>query len=287
MPKTRTEPAPRDRGMRAARTIALGAMLLAQGASAAPQAPPLDVSRYEMTFEDRFDVPDIVAKPPFSAAPFKARWLAHTPWFGDFGDSYFGDPSATGPFAFGPDGLTVTSERMPDGRWRGGLVASVDRDGPGQQGFSQQYGYFEMRARLPKGPGDWSGFWLVGTDKSKVSSEIDVIEYYGHVDDRFRTTLHIWSKDGKSLFGEGHDVLVSPDSLSSKMNDFGVEVGPERTVFYLNRVPYLDVPTPPEYRQPMYMLANLAVGGGWPSDRLASPQSMQVAYVRAYRRKAP
>ena len=51
-----------------------------------------------------------------------------------------------------------------------------------------------MKAILPTGPGTWPAFWLVGTDKSKTASEIDVIEYYGAFDKNYHSTEHVWEK---------------------------------------------------------------------------------------------
>ncbi len=253
---------------------------------AAARAETLDLSTYEVSFQDDFKSPDVVAGGPFSDAAIKARWIAHTPWNGDFSAGSFGNPSELGPFGFGNGGLSITARKDPDGKWVAGLICSVDRDGQGQQGFAQQYGYFEMRAKLPEGPGDWSGFWLVGTKREPRSPEIDVIEFYGHNPSAFVTTLHLWDmKDKSNNWGDLHMVQVDPHSLTERYNDFGVLIGPDRTKFYLNRVQYLDVPTPPEYRQPMYMLANLAIGGGWPYDKLTSPQVMNIEYIRAYREK--
>ncbi|RYC29460.1 glycoside hydrolase family 16 protein [Lichenibacterium minor] len=261
--------------------LALGARVLASTPNVKPDGPALDLSGYQITFEDDFAKPDVVAHGPFSQHAPGMRWIAHTPWNGDFGEARFADPGPGGPFGFGPDGLTITALKQDDGHWRSGLICSVDRDGAGQQGFVQRYGYFEMRAKLPEGPGTWPAFWLVGTDKSNGSAEIDVMEYYGKFSDSFHTTLHIWkSKDGVN---DDHVVLVPDRSLTQAYHDYGVRVGPDRMTFYLDHIQFLDVATPPAFRQPMYLLANLALGGGWAVDGLDSPAVMRIARIRAYR----
>jgi len=50
----------------------------------------------------------------------------------------------------------------------------------------------------------------------------------------------------------------------------------------LNGAKFWETQTPDAYKQPMYLLIDLAVGGGWTDGRLASPQVMDVAYVRVY-----
>lgn len=44
-------------------------------------------------------------------------------------------------------------------------------------GFAQQYGYFEMRCKMPIGAATWPSFWLTG--KTRWPPEIDIFENYG------------------------------------------------------------------------------------------------------------
>ena len=167
------------------------------------------------------------------------------------------------------------------GGWRGGLICSVDRDGPGATGFTQKYGYFEMISKLPAGPGVWPAFWLEGADKQSGTSEIDVIEYYGHVNYEYHITEHYWV-NGRDTLGTWHVVTVPPNLLTTHYNSFGVAITPQNVIFYFNGTEVWRTPTPPEYNQPMYLLADLAIGGGWPFDKLTSPQVMNIRSIRAY-----
>lgn len=255
---------------------ACAAGLLWVAAAVGAGAEPLDLSHFVVTFEDTFKYLDVSAHGPGT------RWTAHTPWNGDFGDAAFADPGPLGPFAAGPDGLTITARKGEDGRWRSGLLCSVDKDGPGQTGFSQQYGYFEIRTQLPQGPGVWPAFWLIGKNKDRYSVEIDVFEYYGAFPKGFQTIQHIW-ENGKDRLNLQHITDIEPGYFTSKFNTFGVLITPERTSFYLNREEFWNTPTQPEYHQPMYVLVNLALGGGWPIADLVSPAVMKVDYVRVWR----
>ena len=237
-------------------------------------ADRLDIAKFKLTFEDRFDRMSITAHGPLST------WKAHTPWHGDFGDAQFDDPGPAGPFSLGPEGLRITAALGRDGLWHSGLICSVDEDGPGQHGFTQKFGYFEMRARLPAGPGAWPAFWLIGVDKSINASEVDVLEFYGAFPTKFHNWLH--------LFSGAHDVLsidnlvsAASVSLTRDFNTYGVYISHDVTRFYLNRVETFNHPTPAAYMQPMYILADLALGGGWPV-RLHAPATMEIAYIRAY-----
>ena len=61
--------------------------------------------------------------------------------------------------------------------------------------FTQRYGYFEMRARLPNGPGLWPAFWMVSTSAEHV--EIDVVEAIGE-GNRIYHSMHISADGGHS-----------------------------------------------------------------------------------------
>ena len=248
-----------------------------------PEEQAIDLSMMELTFEDDFTRPSIVGRPPFSSYNENTKWLAHTPWNGDFGDAQFIDPGPGGPFEFTKSGLRIVATKAADGKWTSGLICSVDRDGLNQQGFAQKYGYFEFRSKLPEGPGTWPAFWLVGSDKTNGSSEIDVLEYYGKFNAGFHTVLHLWKKEGSKH--QGYIVDVEPGSLTSAFHNFGVLITESSTSFYFDRRKYLEIPTPEEYKQPMYILANLALGGGWPIEELTSPAVMSIQYVRAYKQR--
>ena len=239
---------------------------------------PLNMSQYHLSFEDDFTHPDISAHGPGTV------WIAHTPWNGDFGNDVFDNPGSGSVFSVSPAGLTISAHKDSGGNWHGGLICSMDRIGTGAQGFAQQYGYFEMDAKLPDGPGVWPAFWLVGTQRQDAVSEIDVMEYYGHARDEYHITEHYWV-NGHDVLGAWHVVTVPPGFLTSRYNSFGVAVTPQNLAFYFNGQEVWRTPTPPEYKQPMYVLADLAIGGGWPFNKLDSPQPMQIRAIRAYVQK--
>jgi beta-glucanase (GH16 family) len=238
------------------------------------KADSLDLSHYRMTFNETFQTLDASSYGP------GGQWIAHTPWNGDFGDNSFDNPGPQGPFTTSPQGLTITAHKDDQGHWHAGLLCSWVPVPGGAHGFSQRYGYFEMKAKLPDGPGVWPAFWLASNSKP-TSPEIDIVEYYGAFRDSYRITEHVWSHD-KSIVGRGTEIKVPPGSLSSRYNTFGVLIEPQETSYYLNRNKVWSTPTLPEFKQSLYILVDLAIGGGWPSDKLTSPQRMEVQYIRAY-----
>jgi beta-glucanase (GH16 family) len=198
----------------------------------------------------------------------------------------FTNPGRNGPFSIADGILTIKAWKQDTGRWRSGLLAAADRRG---RGFGTQYGYFEMRAKFPPGKGTWPAFWLVPlvpVGSIDASVEIDVIEYYGHQDDRFQSVLHVHSDDPSVKRSKGTSTQVHGESLINQFNTYGVDISPSNIVMFLNGEEYWRQPTPPELRYSMYPIVNLALGSGWPIDETPNPSLMEVDYVHVYARSA-
>jgi beta-glucanase (GH16 family) len=153
-------------------------------------------------------------------------------------------------------------------RYTSGLITT-------QPSFSQTYGYFEMRAKLPRGKGVWPAFWMLPADLG-WPPELDVVESIG--DPAFVwTTAH--SKIDQTP-GVKHE--VSPDVFHT----FAVSWDARQLVWFIDGREVGRQPTPPDMHRPMYLVANVAVGGSWPGEPDAStqfPARMSIDYIRAYR----
>ena len=253
----------------------VGVLKVAAAAPIPPLGKPtLDLTGYRVTFDEDF-------KTPLSVSPWGpgTRWIAHTPYAGDFGDARFADPTKDFPFTIS-DGILKIEAKKIGGRWHAGLLASVDRKG---DGFAQQYGYFEMRAKFPRGPGTWPAFWLLGVakvkDKSQTGVEVDIVEQYGVHPNSLHTCLHLWYADQRHTADPAHFIV---DGMADDFHRYGALVTPEHIVFYFDGVELRRVKTPDEFKQPLYLLVNLALGGGWPTDKTPDPSALLVDYVRAY-----
>ena len=244
-----------------------------QNVANAQSSETLDLSKYVLTFSDEFDTLSVSASSPVT------RWTAHTPYGGDFGDAYFANPRPGYPFTVENGILRIEARQNADGKWSSGLLSSRSPQG---EGFAQKFGYFEIRAKLPDGPGVWPAFWLLGIDRSDRYPEIDVLEYYGHATDQFHSVLHVWTKSGNGGVGREQITKVPADALTKDFNTYGVEVDADWTTFYLNGKRIWRSKSEPEFSQPLYILINLALGSGWPIDKTPNPSFMYVDYVRAY-----
>ncbi len=257
----------------------LGATLALLGSGLTAQAgdtgDALDTSKMTLTFEENFD--------SLSVSPWGpgTRWIAHTPWNGDFGGARFTDPKGDFPFKTEDGMLRITAARDGKGVWRSGLLASVDSKG---NGFSQEYGYFEMRARLPDGPGVWPAFWLIGKDRSKSTAEIDVVEYYGDKPGGYSATVHVWHRGGK------HDsdfsrINVFGNASPTDLHTYGVKIDSDFIRMYFDGKFVWKTKVLPEHRQPMYILLNLGIVDSITKMVASDPSFMFVDYVRAYQFK--
>lgn len=232
---------------------------------------------YDLVFDEEFDSLSVSAWGPGTT------WIAHTPWNGDFGDATFANPTTGFPFTTTNGILSIEALKDASGNWQSGLLASVDANG---DGFAQQYGYWEMRAKLPPGPGVWPAFWLdslIPAGSTDPSYEVDALEYYGQFNSAYNASIHIWPKDGSTATTTTQTVSVTPDALTSDYHVYGVSVEADWTIFYLDGTEMWRVATPASHTHKLMILVDLALGGGWPITDTPSPSYMNVDYIRAYK----
>lgn len=171
----------------------------------------------------------------------------------------------------------------PPVRYSSGML-STETDGRGGKGFAQRYGYWELRARLPKGKGIWPAFWLVG-ETHDFWDEVDVFEVLGHEPDRIYLTTHL-HKGGGTDGVEAERKEVRGIDTSDGFHVYGMEIKPGELVYSIDHREVLRVPHSLE--KPMYAIINLAVGGAWPGnpgETTEFPAIMEIDYLRIYRPK--
>ncbi|BDI33008.1 hypothetical protein CCAX7_50590 [Capsulimonas corticalis] len=205
-------------------------------------------------------------------------WIAHTPSYSDW--FTFADPGPDGhPFSLGHGYLTIRVQK--DGHdpnnwfsgYSGGLLSSMDEHG---KGFAQQYGYFEASMQVPGTPNTWPGFWLLDaptlTDKTLPNGcEIDITESYGNYGtgpgqmppgqpNKDGLAWHDWGHNGTATKSNG--IFVDGVGLNTGFHTYGVDIEPDTITWYLDRKSVWTVPTFESARRPMFVLVNLALGGG-------------------------
>lgn len=163
--------------------------------------------------------------------------------------------------------------------------------------FSQAYGRFEARLKLPRGRGIWPAFWMLGADITSAGwpacGEIDIMENVGHEPGVARGTLHGPGYSGADSIGADF-VLPAGRRFADDFHVFAVEWEPDVVRFFVDGTLYqtrtpADLPSGSRwvFDHPFFLLVNVAVGGHWPGPPDATtvfPQQMLVDYVRVYRR---
>jgi beta-glucanase (GH16 family) len=157
--------------------------------------------------------------------------------------------------------------------------------------FSQTYGYFEMRAKLPVGSGLGSAFWLLNEDM-KWPPEIDVMESVGRDPTAIFTTAH--SGDANSTHtavgSNANGPIYSNQGwsrvadMSADFHTYGLNWQADKITWYMDGVKLFEMNTPADMNKPMYLLAGVGVSNNdWVG--YASPTTtgqMQIDYLRAY-----
>ena len=172
-------------------------------------------------------------------------------------------------------------------RYRSGMVTSGrstnDFDTLPRFGFT--YGYVEARIRAPQGQGLWPAVWMLPLTH-EARPEIDIVEVLGHRPEKYELHFHTRDDDGDRIsFGGDY----TGEELADGWHTVAVDWRPDAVVWMIDGVERWRVEelVPDE---PMYLLANLAVGGEWPGapDEFTEfPASFDIDYVRVWQRGDP
>jgi beta-glucanase (GH16 family) len=179
---------------------------------------------------------------------------------------------------------TRRSVRGSDGR-RYGFVSGMISSGPPQDGsrpkFAFRYGRVGARMWVPAGPGLWPAFWLLPATQAELP-EIDVVEIHGETPNLVHMHLHYRGPGGREAVKDGS---WTQPSLSSGWHTFGIDWQPGRLDWLVDGVVRWEVDGSVVPRQPMYLIANLAVGGepvGPPTARTPFPSALALDWVRVW-----
>jgi beta-glucanase (GH16 family) len=231
------------------------------------------------TFHDDFDEHPLARRRWVPHYAGGAAWPAANYWGGDGSDfkrkdawngeqQIYVDPlyrgRSTAPLGLDPfkirDGvLSIVASRTPpelkqvlfNNEYTSGILTT-------QGAFSQKYGYFEIRSKIPVGTGVWPAFWMLADDGG-WPPEIDVLEGRGQRPGDLVMTTH-WRQPPTTGRVEscGFD-FAQPDAATA-FHDYGVLWLKDRIIYFIDRKPVSDVSVPMGFDDPMYMIVNLAMG---------------------------
>ena len=198
-----------------------------------------------------------------------------------------------------PDGVSVEDGTLrliaraedvaaPDGAdyedVSGIVTTGSDRD-DGPIGFSFEYGYVEARMRVPSGTGLWPALWMLPiTHESRP--EIDIMEVLGHAPNTVEMHMHVLDSSGERV-SVGSE-WTGPD-LSAGWHTYAVDWSPDRVIWYVDGEERWRTSDPELVpAEPLYLIANLAVGGEWPGSPNPDtefPAVFEIDYVRVWQER--
>jgi beta-glucanase (GH16 family) len=270
----------------------LAIVLLACALAAAQTAQQPTSSPWTLVWSDEFNAPN-------GSPVDSSKWVTETGGNG-WGNHELEYYTARPQNASQQDGnlvIKVVAEKYTgsDGVTRNYTSTRLKTQGK----FSQEYGRFEARIKIPRGQGIWPAFWMMGDQIDKAGwptdGEIDIMENIGKEPAMVHGTVHGPGYSGDKGITAPYS-LPTGQSFADDFHLFAVEWEPKVIRFYVDdhlyatRIP-ADLPpgTKWVYDHPFFLLLNVAVGGDWPGNPVASspfPQTMLVDYVRVYRRES-
>ncbi|GAA3494525.1 glycoside hydrolase family 16 protein [Streptomyces prasinosporus] len=241
-----------------------------------------------LTWSDEFDG-------PAGSAPDPGKWTLETGGSGNGNHElqYYRD-SRDNAALDGDGNLVITARKNTDTGlqcWYGPCQYTSARLNTAKT-FTQAYGRFEARIKVPRGQGMWPAFWMLGNDLGTAgwpnSGEIDIMENVGYEPGVVHGTLHGPGYSGGGGIGAAY-TLPGGASFADDFHVFAVDWSPEKITWSVDGRTY-QTRTPADlggkkwvYDHPFFLILNLAVGGDWPGSPNADtrfPQTMTVDYVR-------
>lgn len=200
-----------------------------------PYKSNLDMSEYELTWEDNFDGNSL----DFS------KWDGH---FFSHGDtivrrgSYWNTDLCTVEDGY----LHIATKYYPEGLNGNGKPGWYTCGIDTSKHFEQKYGYFECRCILPKGNGQWSAFWMFSSGVGEIDhdgekgAEIDIFESPFYSKNLKIKRNKVVSNVHINGYGEHHrsagvsKAYVAANNPYEEFNTYGLEWNENEYIFYIN-----------------------------------------------------
>jgi beta-glucanase (GH16 family) len=162
---------------------------------------------------------------------------------------------------------------------------------------SWQYGRFEMRGRIDTRAGLWPAFWMLGVKgRWPANGEIDIMEYYRGM--LLANAAWASGRRGRPIWDDIRKPITEfndPD-WSAKFHVWRMDWDADSIKLYVDDLLLNEIDVTKTFnkdregrnpfRQPHYMILNLAVGGtsGGDPSKTKFPARFEVDYVRVYKK---
>jgi len=189
------------------------------------------------------------------------------------------------------DGYWIKDDAYVNGK--GSLLLRTKQDGERftcgavntRDKFEHAFGYYEARCKMPKEPGHWSAFWIMGSGVNKIGddgrdgTEIDIIEMPWR-DGRLTANLH-WDGYGKAHKSAGTKFTLP--EVTEGFHTYGLLWLPTEYVFYVDGKEVWRSSAGGVCQVPEYLKLTNEIGD-WAGDikKASLPDYFEVDYVRVY-----
>lgn len=246
-------------------------------------APKID--GYKLVWSDEFD---------YNGLPDSTKWIYDTE----------GNSAGWG----NREEQFYTTARIENARVEEGILSihAIKEEFEGKQYTSArlvskadwQFGRIEVRAKIPSGRGTWPAIWMMPGGWSFNDGnwpdigEIDIMEHVGWDPNVIHASAH--SKDYQWQAETQKTGIITIPDATENFHKYILEWSSEVMKAYVDDSCYFVYKNEGlgeskwPYNKPFYLILNLAVGGAWGSvkgiDESVFPQTMQVDYVRIYKK---
>lgn len=190
--------------------------------------------------------------------------------------------------------IRALKEKDGDRQYTSARMTTYDRQ-------SWQYGYFEIRAKLPSGRGSWPALWFLPDDirqgvRWPLCGEIDMMEHTVVNKDVLVYSLHSLKHNHTRNDVVQYSTSVRHPGVCEEFHVYGMEWTADYVEYFLDgesvckyrktddKEDQTELAWP--YDKPYYLIMNIAVGGmmGGPVTDEDLPFIMEVDYVRVYQK---
>ena len=160
-----------------------------------------------------------------------------------------------------------------------------------------KYGWVEARIKLPKGKGTWPAFWMMPVNESDgwpTCGEIDIMEEVGYHPNYTSSSIHCNSYNHTKGTQKTAERLTP--GAEGEFHVYALEWTENYIQTYVDGNPLLHFDNDGAgnkntwpFNKEFYVILNLAWGGDWGGaqgvDESALPVTMEVDYVRVFKKK--
>lgn len=160
-----------------------------------------------------------------------------------------------------------------------------------------QYGYWEIRAKLPSGDGTWPAIWMLNSVIDSIPwpycGEIDIMEHVGYDPNRVYFSMH-----NENLYGNVHGTdqqgVYYLENIENDFHVYSIEWDEFKVKGFVNDIQIFEKSRESDYSDwpydsPFFLIINLAIGGDWGGvqgvDNSIFPSSFIIDYARMFKKE--